>query len=88
MTWTAESISVVPGSIVIDVDREESVLYVHALGVHNDDDIEKVRGEILGTERRLAYAVGSHEDVERVRMGREARADVQNVSDDNGGTEA
>jgi len=75
MTGTAEAISIVPGSIVVDLDREQSVLYVHALGVHDDREIEKVRSEILGTERRLAFAVGSREDVERVRMGREARAD-------------
>ncbi|GAB3616319.1 Na+/H+ antiporter subunit E [Okibacterium endophyticum] len=82
MTWTAGSVSIVPGSIVVDIDREESVLYVHALNVTGADDLEGVRSKILGTESRLAHAVGSAQDVERVRQGREARLDVRSERHD------
>lgn len=72
MTWTAEAISIVPGSIVVDVDREVSVLYVHTIDVHNDADMQAFEREVILTERRIALALGTKADIRRVRAGDEA----------------
>lgn len=71
MMFTAESISLVPGSIVVDIDREESVLYVHVINVKNDDDLEKFRAGVFATEKRLVMAVGSRDEVWRVNQPNE-----------------
>lgn len=66
MSATAEAISLVPGSIVVDLDRANSVLYLHSLDTHDEADVERVLSEALGTERRLVMAFGSRDDVDRV----------------------
>ncbi|MET4638759.1 Na+/H+ antiporter subunit E [Mycetocola sp. 2940] len=71
MTWTAEAISLVPGSIVVDVDRQESVLYVHVINVQTDDDLERFRASVFATEKRLVMAIGSTDDVWRVQQPNE-----------------
>jgi multicomponent Na+:H+ antiporter subunit E len=71
MTWTAEAISLVPGSIVVDVDRQESVLYVHVINVTTDDDLEDFRASVFATEKRLVMAIGSKADVWRVQQPNE-----------------
>ena len=72
LTWTAVATSIVPGSIVIDIDRESSILYLHVLNMHSVGDIEVFRRRILDTERRIVRAFGSREDVERMRGVRPA----------------
>ena len=68
MTFTAEAISLVPGSIVVDVDRQESVLYVHVINVRTEEDLDEFREEVFATEKRLVMAIGSTDDVWRVRQ--------------------
>jgi multicomponent Na+:H+ antiporter subunit E len=75
MTLTAESISLIPGSLVVEVDRERSLLYVHALGTPDDAAAEKVRHTVLIVEERIVRAIGSEHDVwmvnrERVAAGK------------------
>ncbi|MFU8946103.1 Na+/H+ antiporter subunit E [Mycetocola zhadangensis] len=68
MMFTAEAISLVPGSIVVDIDRQESVLYVHVINVRTDTDLEAFRNEVFATEKRLVMAIGSADDVWRVKQ--------------------
>lgn len=65
MTLTAIAISLVPGSLVVEIDREDSILYLHALGVENEEQATKLREKVLGVERMLVRALGSREDIER-----------------------
>jgi multicomponent Na+:H+ antiporter subunit E len=67
LTWTAVATSIVPGSIVIDIDRESSILFLHVLNMHSAGDIERFRRRVFDTERRIVRGFGSHEDVERIR---------------------
>jgi len=75
MTLTAESISLIPGSLVVEVDRERSLLYVHALGTPDDAAAERTRHSVLLVEERIVRAIGSEHDVwmvnrERMAAGR------------------
>lgn len=67
LTWTAVSTSIVPGSIVIDIDRVSSTLYLHVLNMHDASETERFRRSVLATERRIVLALGSREDVKRLR---------------------
>ena len=72
-TLTAEAITIVPGTLVIDIDRERGLLYLHALGTRTRADIERTRRSVLGTEERIVLAIGTHEQAEAVREARRAR---------------
>jgi multicomponent Na+:H+ antiporter subunit E len=67
LTGTAIAISLVPGSVILEVDREHAILYVHALGADSPADIERAKANILGTERRLLRALGARDEWEAVR---------------------
>lgn len=89
MSWTAEAVSIVPGSIVVDIDRTNSTLYLHALDVGDDADIERVVAEVLGTERRLILAIGSRVEADALRSSADIRrAPVQPIEPDQTGKEA
>ena len=64
-TLTAITISLIPGSLVIEVDRERSILYLHVMATDTVEDLEKVREKVLSVERALVRAVGSKDDVAR-----------------------
>lgn len=72
-TLTAEAISVVPGTVVVDIDRERGLLYLHALGTRTPADIDRVRSAVLGTEERIVLAIGTHAQAVSVREARRER---------------
>ncbi|WP_168209174.1 Na+/H+ antiporter subunit E [Agromyces intestinalis] len=72
-TLTAEAISVVPGTVVVDIDRERGLLYLHALGTRTHADVEHTRRQVLGTEERIVLAIGTHEQAESIRQARRQR---------------
>ncbi|MFF2271818.1 Na+/H+ antiporter subunit E [Agromyces sp. NPDC058136] len=72
-TLTAEAISVVPGTVVVDIDRERGLLYLHALGTRTQADIDRTHRQVLGTEERIVLAMGTHDQAEVVRAERRAR---------------
>ncbi|MBR21665.1 MAG: Na+/H+ antiporter subunit E [Leifsonia sp.] len=67
MTLTSLTISLVPGSLVIEVDRRHAVLYVHVLGAASADDVEEARHHTLSMERLIIAAIGSKAERELVR---------------------
>ena len=67
VTLTATAISLVPGSLVIEIDRDRAALFVHVLGARTERDLDRARRTVLDTEARLVRAVGSREDLERCR---------------------
>jgi multicomponent Na+:H+ antiporter subunit E len=72
-TLTAEAISVVPGTVVVDIDRERGLLYLHALGTRTEADLERVRNQVLGTEERIVLAIGTGLQAASVREARRER---------------
>ncbi|WP_405094934.1 Na+/H+ antiporter subunit E [Micromonospora sp. NBC_01412] len=59
LALTAEAISLVPGTLIIDVDRERGLLYVHVLDVRGPADLTASRERTLATEARIVRAIGS-----------------------------
>lgn len=62
MMLTAEAISLVPATIVVEQDRNNGILYLHALDVKDLKGVEQVRKNSLAQERRLILALGSDYD--------------------------
>lgn len=63
MTATGHVLSLIPGSLVVEVDRGTSTLYVHALNVPTPESVEKVRADILGIEAGLIRVMGSRDEL-------------------------
>jgi multicomponent Na+:H+ antiporter subunit E len=63
LTMVAEAVSLVPGSLVLDLDREGRTITVHLLHVRDRAHVEQERADVLVVEERLVRAFGSAEDV-------------------------
>ena len=58
MTHVAVVSSLVPGSLVVETDRDRRILYLHVIGVRNRAEVEKQRAGVLRWERRVVRALG------------------------------
>jgi len=56
---TAEAVSLVPGTLVLEVDRAAATLYLHVLDTHGPAELELARERTLAVEQRIVRAVGS-----------------------------
>ncbi|WP_341953481.1 Na+/H+ antiporter subunit E [Salinibacterium sp. TMP30] len=68
MALTAISVTLIPGSLVLEVDRQNSVLYLHALNTTDEVAVNALRRSVHSFERSLVRALGSPEDVANCRM--------------------
>ncbi|NED95048.1 Na+/H+ antiporter subunit E [Phytoactinopolyspora alkaliphila] len=74
MVLTAELLSLIPGSVVVEADRSSWTLYLHVLGAETSDDIERARRTALQQEGRLIRAFGSDAELaDYARAAREGR---------------
>lgn len=67
LAHTAVTASLIPGSLIVDVDRERRILYLHVIGVRTDEDVEAQRESVLRWERRIVSAVGSRAQLAQIR---------------------
>lgn len=66
LALTAEVISLVPGTLILETDRDRGVLYVHVFDVRDPEDLAKSRDRVLAVERRIVRAIGSAEEVRQL----------------------
>lgn len=59
MTHVSITASLIPGSLVVEADRDRGILYLHVIGVRDLDDVEHQREGVLRWERRIVRALGS-----------------------------
>lgn len=67
ITMTGLTISLIPGSLVAEVDRFRSTLYLHVLNTSTREDVEAMRAEVLWIEELLIRAVGDRAEVKRLK---------------------
>lgn len=72
MTMTGQTVSLVPGSLIVEADRRNTTLYLHVLDVDDEDAVEAVRRNTLRIEERLIRALGSRAEVETLDAERAA----------------
>ncbi|WP_369045500.1 Na+/H+ antiporter subunit E [Sinomonas sp. P10A9] len=63
VTATGHVTSLVPGSMVVDVDRANATLYVHFINVEDAAGAERVRREVLDAEAELIRIMGTKEEL-------------------------
>ncbi|SFK44396.1 Na+/H+ antiporter subunit E [Cellulomonas sp. KH9] len=74
LTLTAELVSLVPGSIIVEAHRLTGRLYVHVLDVETSGGVEKARQSVLDQEARLLRALASDEELAEAGLQRSRRA--------------
>lgn len=67
LTLVALTVSLIPGSLVVEVDRFGSVLYLHVLNTPTQREIREMRQQALYIEKLLIRAVGSRDELEATR---------------------
>ena len=70
LTLAAEMNILVPGSVVVDVDRMRGILYLHVLAAGDADEVEESRRFAFRIEESLVRALGSREDIHRINRDR------------------
>ncbi|WP_458780119.1 Na+/H+ antiporter subunit E [Arthrobacter sp. D3-16] len=68
VTATGHVISLIPGSLVVEVDRSTSTLYLHALNISSPEEVANLRQEVRSIEAGLIRIMGTREELETVRM--------------------
>jgi multicomponent Na+:H+ antiporter subunit E len=68
VTATGHVISLIPGSLVVEVDRSTSTLYIHGLNVRNADDVVSLRKEVRDTEAGLIRVMGTKEELSALKQ--------------------
>jgi multicomponent Na+:H+ antiporter subunit E len=69
LTIITASLCLVPGSIVIELDRADRTIALHLLSVRDRAAAERRRGEVLATEERVVRAFGSPADIAALDAG-------------------
>ncbi|MBG6084223.1 Na+/H+ antiporter subunit E [Zhihengliuella flava] len=64
VTLTGHTLSLIPGSVVVEVDRRSATLYMHVLNVETKQDAEAFRESARATEARLLRVMGTRDEVE------------------------
>jgi multicomponent Na+:H+ antiporter subunit E len=67
VTATGHVCSLIPGSLVVEVDRSTSTLYLHALNINSPQEVENLRKEVRSIEAGLIRIMGTPEELEAVR---------------------
>lgn len=62
MTVTAELVSLVPGSLVIELNPEEHSLYLHVLDAGTPERIDQARRAVLAQEQRVVRALAPRDE--------------------------
>lgn len=64
LTAVSHTMSLIPGSVVVEVDRSQSVIYFHVLNHETEEEIESFVREVGYFEALIIKAVGSREEYE------------------------
>ena len=67
LTMVGLTVSLIPGSLVVEVDRFGSTLYLHVLNTPTQREIRAARAQTMRIEELLIRALGSREELEMLR---------------------
>ncbi|KAA1425286.1 Na+/H+ antiporter subunit E [Mumia zhuanghuii] len=66
LMMTSEIVSLVPGSLLIEVSRKDWTLQIHVIETNDADDVEAARQRVWAEEERVVRALGNAEDIARI----------------------
>ncbi len=73
LTLCGEAVSLIPGSLIIDIRRDAGVLYIHVFDVKDQAAAERFRKTVYALEARIIGAIGSDEEIRQVADRGESR---------------
>lgn len=76
ITATSHALSLIPGSLVVDVDRAHSILYLHVIDVDTPEGVEEYRVSAQKIEAMILRAAGHSDEYEAL-----LREDVETDED-------
>lgn len=74
LTVLTEALSLVPGSVVIEVRPDLGLLYAHVLDAGDDAAVEAFRARVLAVEAQVVRALGTPEDIALLHQPPRSRA--------------
>ncbi|MEV4274619.1 Na+/H+ antiporter subunit E [Actinoplanes xinjiangensis] len=77
LTLCAEAVSLVPGSLIVDMDRAEGILYIHVFDLTGPADVDRFRRDVRGLEERIVRAVGSDAEINLLDTGVAAAGPIE-----------
>ena len=63
ITLIAETLNLTPGSLVLDIDRENRRILLHVLPVRTEEDVDQRRADVGGVEESIVRAFGSSAEI-------------------------
>lgn len=79
-THVAITASLIPGSLVVESDRDRRILYLHVIGVRTRAEVDAFRHDVLRWERRIVRAVGTPEQYAALKVDEAAAASASRSS--------
>lgn len=65
---TAELVSLVPGSLLIETDYERRTMYLHIIGTASEADVERARHRVHQQEDRVMRALANDDELDDYRV--------------------
>lgn len=62
VTLTSHTLALIPGSLVVEVDRTTATLYLHAINTTTQEQIDALKADALRTEALLIRSCGNRSD--------------------------
>ncbi|WP_370617550.1 Na+/H+ antiporter subunit E [Mumia sp. Pv 4-285] len=66
LMMTSEIVSLVPGSLLIEVSRKDWTLQIHVIETRDTGDVEAARQRVWDEEERVVRALGNAADIARI----------------------
>ncbi|GAB3702757.1 Na+/H+ antiporter subunit E [Nocardiopsis oceani] len=63
LVCTSISVSIIPGSVIVEVAQPEHIIYVHVLGAESETAAEAAKVDIHYLEERIVRGLGTREDI-------------------------
>ena len=67
LTAVSHAMSLIPGSVVVEVDRLRSIIYFHVIDTHGKKDVAEFREKAHRLETMILKAVGSRAEYEAIK---------------------
>ncbi|WP_245646057.1 Na+/H+ antiporter subunit E [Nocardiopsis trehalosi] len=69
LAMVSGGLSLVTGSLVIELNRDQGVIYVHGIPIESDGAVDRLRRQVRRTEELFVRAFGTAEDVAEFERG-------------------
>lgn len=63
LVCTAITVTVIPGSVIVEVAQPEQILYVHVLGAESEAAAEQAKVDTYKLEERIVRGLGTRENI-------------------------